>query len=92
MSSYSDFYRWLVDATRRPQELLKSLLNIPLLITRCHMFEPHLMNRNERSIDSIGYVFNVYFFTLPLNGSRNAKLKNVGYLRAIEQNYRADHG
>ena len=67
MASYNNVYRRLVAATRRLQELLKGLLNIPLLIIRCHW-----LNRNLRSIDSIGDVHTAYFLTLPLNASRHA--------------------
>ena len=35
------------------------------------------MNRNVRSIDSIGYLFTAYFLTLPLNASRNAEKRTM---------------
>ena len=70
-------YRQLVAATRRPEELLKGVLNIPFLVLRCHIFEAQLMNRNLRNIDLIGYVCTAYFLTLPLNGSRNAKKRTM---------------
>ena len=34
MSSYSNVYRWLVAATRRPLELLKGLLTFKYPVTR----------------------------------------------------------
>ena len=66
MSTSSNVCRRLVAATRRPQEMLEGvlLINIPLLRIRCHIFEPQVMNRNLRSIGSVGYVFTAYFLTL----------------------------
>ena len=59
MASYSNVYRRLVAATRRLRELLKGLLHVPLLIMRCNW-----LNRNLRSIDSIGYVHTAYSLIL----------------------------
>ena len=50
MASYSNVSRRFVAATRRLQELLKALLNIPSPIMRSNK-----LNRNLRSIDLIGY-------------------------------------
>ena len=67
MASYSKVYRRLVAATRRLQEeLLKGLLNIPLIIMRYNY-----LSRNLRSIDSTGYVHTASFLTPPLNASHN---------------------
>ena len=59
IASFGNVYRRLVAATRRLQELLKGLLDIPLLAMQCTQ-----LNRNLRSIDSIGYVHTAYLSTL----------------------------
>ena len=58
MASYNIVYRRLFAATRRLQELIKGLQNIPLLRMRCNK-----LNRSLQSIDSIGCVYTAYFLT-----------------------------
>ena len=60
MSSDSNICPQLDAANRRPQQLLKYVLSLPLLKMRCSIPDLRLLNCTVPRIDSLGYVFTFF--------------------------------